>query len=56
MKKKPWRIRRHPERPLVADEMHLVSASRQFFTECRGENAAPADGRITRDANLQWPR
>src|SRR5580704_19488035 len=43
----------HSERPPVADEMHLMSASRQFFAERRGQNPASPNGRVTSDPNLQ---
>jgi hypothetical protein len=53
MKKKSRGVRGHSERTLVANEMHLMSASRQFFAERRGENAASPNGRVTGDPNLQ---
>jgi hypothetical protein len=53
MKKKSRRIQGHPKRTLVTNEMHLMSASRQFFAERRGQNAASTNGRVTGDPNLQ---
>jgi hypothetical protein len=40
------------ERPLVAEEMHFVPAPHEFLTEAGRQDAAAADRRITRDADL----
>jgi hypothetical protein len=53
MEKNSRRIRLHSERPFIADEVNFMSAPRQFFAQRRGENSAPADGRITGDADFQ---
>src|SRR5262249_30385505 len=45
----PW----HAERTFVVDEMHLMSTLSQFFAERRGKNAAPSNGRVTSNPNLQ---
>ena len=56
------RIFRQPERAFVAEEMHLMSAPRQFLAQAGGENAAAAHRRITGDAdfhafvNHRWTR
>jgi hypothetical protein len=47
------RVRRQPERPFVADEMHFVSATRELRAERGGENSAPANERVAGDTNLQ---
>jgi hypothetical protein len=52
MKKKARRIGRHSKGELVADEMNLVAALRQGFTESGCKNAAAAHGRIASDADL----
>ena len=50
MEKKPRRIHGQAERPLIADEMHLVAAAGEFLAECRGQNATAADRWIAGNA------
>ena len=56
MEMQPRRVRRQTERPLVADEMHLVPPPRQFLPQRRGQDAAAADRGITSDADFHVPR
>ena len=52
MKMQPRDIFRQTKWTLITDEMHFVSAPRQFFAQTRRQNAAPADGRITGNADF----
>src|SRR5882672_2207054 len=54
MEMQAGRVHRQTERTLVADEMHLVTALRQLLAQSSGENAAPAHGWVTGDADFQW--
>ena len=45
------RVRREPERALVADEVHVVPAARPAPAQRRGEDAAAADRGVTGDAD-----
>ena len=45
------RVGRQTKRPLIADEVHLMSAPRQFLPEGGRQDAAAADRRVTGDAN-----
>src|SRR5712692_11662245 len=53
MELKPWPVRRQTKRPLVTNEMHFVSPSRQFLPQRRRQNATPSHGRIAGDADSQ---
>jgi hypothetical protein len=53
MEMKPGQTFRQAKRAFITDEMNLVAASGQVFPERGGEDPAPADGRVTGDADLE---
>ena len=55
VEEEPGRVRRQPERPLVADEVRLVAPAGELLAERGGEDAAAADRGIAGDADLEGP-
>ena len=53
MEVQPRPIREQAKRPLVTDEMHLVSPARQILSERGGQGAAPPHGGKAADADTE---